>query len=345
MLKLRDTLTIKLAVMLIMILSAANTKAQIIQFSQFYSCPLFLAPSYAGAIDNSRVVVNYRNQWPEAGTFNTYAASYDQHLYKIKSGIGLMLMRDEAGDGNLALTVADICYSWYTKVSRDWTVRPGISFKYNKRSIDFEKLIFGDMIDEKGEVKHGTAEAGPSTNKPYTDMQVSCIGYSEKYWGGLSVDHLLRPKASLYNDDSYREDMKISVFGGAKFFIGATPTGRGRRNKDDMQSVSVTALYEYSKLSDQLSVGAYWNKLPFTLGMWVRGIPIAVRDESYGNLDAIILLLGYKIFDLHIGYSYDFSVGELLSTTGGAHEISVMYEFQPKAKAKKRHAAISCPKL
>ena len=344
MLKFKDTIKIKLAAMLI-IVSAVNCEAQIIQFSQFYSCPLYLAPSYAGAIDASRVVVNYRNQWPQAGTFNTMAASYDQHFEKIKSGLGVMALRDEAGDGNLALTVVDFCYSWYTKVSRDWTVRPGIGLKYNKRSIDFEKLIYGTMINDRGEIIQGAGEEQPLPSKPYLDMQVSCIGYSAKYWGGLSVDHLLRPKASLYNNDTYREDIKVSAFGGAKIFVGATPTARGRRSMDDLQSVSFTALYEYSKLSDQLSLGAYWNKNPFTLGVWVRGSPIAVLDESYGNLDAIILLLGYKIFDLHVGYSYDFSIGELLSTTGGAHELSVMYEFQPKAKAKKRHAAISCPKL
>ena len=337
-------LPVKLALLLV-ILSVTRGNGQIIQFSQFYSCPLYLAPSYAGAVDASRAVVNYRNQWPEAGTFNTYAASYDQHMDKIKSGLGIMALRDEAGDGNLALTVVDFCYTWYTQVSCEWTVRPGISFKYNKRSINYEKLIFPDMLDEKGEVTKQTSEAAPLTNKPFLDMQLSCIGYSNKYWGGLLVDHLLRPKASLYNDDSYREDVKVSVFGGAKIFIGATPTARGRRSLDDIQSVSFTALYEYSKMSDQLSLGAYWNKNPFTLGMWVRGIPVAIQKDSYGNLDALILLLGYKIFDLHIGYSYDFSIGELLSTTGGAHEISIMYEFQPRAKAKKRPAAISCPKL
>ena len=113
-------LPVKLALLLV-ILCVARSNGQIIQFSQFYSCPLYLAPSYAGAIDASRAVVNYRNQWPEAGTFNTYAASYDQHMDKIKSGLGIMALRDEAGDGNLALTVVDFCYSWYTQVSRDLT--------------------------------------------------------------------------------------------------------------------------------------------------------------------------------------------------------------------------------
>ena len=63
MLKFKDTIKIKLAALLILV-SAVHCEAQIIQFSQFYSCPLYLAPSYAGAIDASRAVLNYRNQWP-----------------------------------------------------------------------------------------------------------------------------------------------------------------------------------------------------------------------------------------------------------------------------------------
>lgn len=332
-------------VLAIMAISAEQVSAQIIQFSQFYSCPLFLAPSYAGAIDNSRLVVNYRNQWPEIGTFNTYACSYDQHFYKINSGAGIMIMRDVAGDGSLGLTDVDFSYSWYTKITRDWTFRPGLKVKYLQRSVNFEKLLFGDMFDEYGVPSKPTGENIPLPKKSYLDMQVSSLFYSDKYWGGFSVDHLLQPKASLYDDDDYREDVKVTVFGGAKLYIGAVPTSRGRRNKDDLQSVSFTLLYERMKVADQLNIGAYWNKNPFTLGAWIRGIPVAVREDTYGNLDALILMLGYKIFDLHIGYSYDFSIGELLSVSGGAHEISVMYEFMPKAKAKRRHTVISCPKL
>jgi len=319
--------------------------AQIIQFSQYYAAPLFLAPSYAGVCNGSRISANYRNQWPEIGMFNTYAVAYDQNLYKVNSGIGAMILRDDAGDGDLALTTIDICYSWYTKITRDWVFRPGISFKYNRRSLNFEKLIFGDMIDDKGLVTKQTSEYQPLASKPYLDMQVSALFYSEKYWGGISVDHLLKPKASLYDRDEYHEDMKVSIFGGAKVYVGAPTTSRGRRNKDDLQNVTFAALYEYSKLSDQFSIGAYWTKNPFTLGAWVRGIPIAIREESYGNLDAIVLLIGYKIYNLNIGYSYDFSIGELLSSTGGSHEISLSYEFAPKAKAKKRHQVIACPRL
>lgn len=340
---LKRILLIRLVVILLA-LSATSARAQIVQFSQFYSSPLFLAPSYAGTVKASRLSLNYRNQWPEAGTFNTYALSYDQNMYKINSGIGIMAMRDEAGDGCLARTDVGVSYSWYTQMVRKWYFRPGISVKYCKRSIDFEKLVFSDMIDEKGNISRVTTEDPPLSSKPYLDMSASTLFYSEKYWGGVTVDHLLKPKTSLYDDPDYQDNMVMSVFGGAKVYVGKGPTGRGRKNVEDLQSVTFSMLYQWSKVSDQLDCGAYWNKNPFTLGMWLRGIPLASGD-SFGNLDAIIFLVGYKIFSLHIGYSYDFSIGELLSVSGGAHEISVMYEFEPKAKAKKRHSVISCPKL
>ncbi|MCR5456229.1 MAG: PorP/SprF family type IX secretion system membrane protein [Bacteroidales bacterium] len=323
-----------------------TAKGQIIQFSQFYAAPLFLAPSYSGDCYGSRVSLNYRNQWPEVGTFNTYALAYDQNLHKLNSGVGLMVLRDEAGEGSLSLTVIDLCYSWWTHINREWIVRPGIGFKYNQRSVDFEKLVFGDMINELGIVANATTEQPPMTRKPYLDIQVSCIASSDKYWGGISVDHLLRPKASLYDDDSYREDMKITLIGGAKIYVGAPQTAtKGRQSRDDMQNVTFTLLYDFSKQSDNLSIGTYWHKDPFTLGCWLRGIPVAVRADSYSNLDAIAVMLGYKIFNLHIGYSYDFTIGHLLSSTGGSHELSVQYEFQPKARSKKRHSVIACPKL
>lgn len=343
----KNNLNIK--ILLVLMLTVNTLSAQIIQFSQYYAAPLFLAPSYAGVCNGSRISANYRNQWPEVGAFNTYAVAYDQNMYKINSGLGAMVLRDDAGEGHLALTVVDLCYSWWTNITRDWIVRPGIALKYNTRSVDFWALTWGDQIDEKGNIRPNSVEHSrqPNTTKPFLDMEVSAIAYSEKYWGGISVDHLLRPKASLYDDDTYHEDMKVSMFGGAKIYVGGptTRTSRGRKNKEDMQNVSFALLYEYSKLSDQLSLGAYWNKNPFTLGAWIRGIPVAVREESYGNLDAIVLLLGYKIYDLHIGYSYDFSIGELLSSTGGSHEISLSYEFAPRVKSKKRHGVIACPKL
>jgi len=50
---------------------------------------------------------------------------------------------------------------------------------------------------------------------------------------------------------------------------------------------------------------------------------------------------------LHIGYSYDFTISNLIGSTGGAHEISIVYEFNNLSigQLKKRIRAIPCPEF
>jgi hypothetical protein len=63
--------------------------------------------------------------------------------------------------------------------------------------------------------------------------------------------------------------------------------------------------------------------------------------------DAIIGLVGIKTKQLHIGYSYDFTISNLIASTGGAHEISIVYEwnsFSLIGNRKKIHA-IPCPEF
>ena len=43
----------------------AQGSAQDVIYSQFYANPLYLNPALAGAKLNSRVTLNYHNQWPK----------------------------------------------------------------------------------------------------------------------------------------------------------------------------------------------------------------------------------------------------------------------------------------
>jgi hypothetical protein len=62
-------------------LSWANGFGQDPQFSQFYSNPLYLAPSFAGATGGSRLCANFRDQWIALpSTFITYSFSYDHYF-------------------------------------------------------------------------------------------------------------------------------------------------------------------------------------------------------------------------------------------------------------------------
>jgi len=315
--------------------------AQKVQFSQFYAAPLVLSPSYTGMTTGSRVVINYRDQWPSIpGTFTTYAASYDQYFPKMKSGIGLLVVRDQAGSGNLNLTDIGLLYSYDITLNRYWHVRPGIKFEYGQRGVDFEKLVFGDQLNIDAAPSTSSLEGKPLTKVGYIDVDASVVAYSSQYWVGFSAEQLLRPNQSFYEYDS-RLSIKYVLHGGYKM-----PIHRKRmKSKHEAESVTFSMLYQNEDMHDQLDLGAYWHKVPFTLGLWFRGIPVIGRQTGYESIDAVIVLVGYEIYDLKFGYSYDYTLSKLIGITGGSHEISLIYEFNKnlELKRKNRQVTIPCP--
>lgn len=344
--------TFKIFSLLCLMLLAISARSQVFQFSQFYASPMILAPSFCGMTDNSRLVLNYRDQWPKIpGTFVTYGISYDQWLDKMHSGMGLLIIRDQAGTGNLSLTDVGLQYSWDGELGSNssrnkWHFRPGVSFKYSQRAIDFKKLIFGDMLATyltDGNIASTSAvETTPQTRVGYLDATASALVWSPMYWGGITLDHLFKPNQSFLGNEA-RVPVKVSAFGGAK--IPLSKKNRKRMYDKEVENFTVTFHYRMQAGWDQLDLGAYYNKNPFSVGVWFRGLPVIRKEQGYSKVDAVIVMVGYKIYDLSIGYSYDLTVSKLIAQTGGSHEISLIYNFAVGEKKKKKHAVISCPKF
>src|SRR4030066_766883 len=126
-------------------------RGQDVTFSQFYANSLYLAPSFAGATEEHRFSVNYRNQWPAVpGVFHTYSISYDMAMPNFNSGIGVLATYDVAGSGNLSTTNIGLVYSYDFNINDDWHVRPGINFKFYYLGLDINKLIWNSMINGSG---------------------------------------------------------------------------------------------------------------------------------------------------------------------------------------------------
>ncbi len=335
-------------------LKGSTIEAQISHYSQFYTTPMTIGPSFAGLTSGSRFSLNWRDQWPAvAGTFTTYSAAFDHYFARAKSGVGVMVFRDQAGSGNLALTETGLMYSYKLKIgekrgnfNNEWFLRPGIYFKYSQRTLDFHKLVFGDMIRHDGMVVGATTEYPPLPSKGYLDFAASLMGYTDLYWAGFTVDHLLRPDQALKLEAESRIPMKFSVYGGFKVILNKKRRNRITRYSRNPESLTFTAHYRYQGGYDQLDIGAYWDKDPLVLGAWFRGIPVVDKMRGgFENIDALIVLLGYKITkNLRIGYSYDITVSKLLGNTGGAHEVSLVYEFNKNLRdLKPRYGVVPCP--
>lgn len=301
-------------------------------FTQFYANKLYLAPSFAGATQQDRVSVIYRNQWPAIpGTFVTYGLSYDHFFDNFNSGVGVLLLRDLAGTGRLSTTNVGIQYSYDFQIVEGWHMRPGIHFFYTQTGLDFLRLNWNDELTSPVPI---TIEPPSLESTADIDFSTSILTYTDRHWFGITVDHLLKPKNSLYETEQFIP-IKLAVFGGTQIIK------RGRLLNPIDETLSVTFLFKNHYHVNQLDLGLYWYKNPLVLGLFYRGIPL-LNNERRG--DAIAFLGGYKIENFSIGYSYDFTISKLLNTTGGSHEVTLNYEFK-SARVRKKRRMLPCPEF
>jgi len=180
------------------LLSFNTANAQDPQFTQFYANPLYLNPAFTGSTICPRIALNYRNQWPGiSGTYVTSSASFDRLIYNIKSGIGVIVMNDQAGQGTLKTTTVSGLYSYQIPLGRKGSINAGAKATYGQKSIDWSKLNFGDMIDPSHGFVYQTAEVPGVTRKSYVDFSAGILAMTKYYYAGFAVDHLTEPDEGL----------------------------------------------------------------------------------------------------------------------------------------------------
>jgi len=305
-------------------------------FSQFYANPLYLSPSFTGATQDFRLGMNYRNQWPSIPltVFNTYSISFDKAMPNFSSGIGVLATYDVAGSGDLSTTNIGLLYSYDFMINKEWHVRPGVNFKFYYLGLNIGKLLWASQLTGSGSV--APTHPPPFDNVADVDFATSGLVYNDRIWAGLTLDHLLAPKTSFWGDDA-KVPVKVNMYGGVQILKKT----RLRVKLQEVLSVAIN-IQKQAKFY-QTDLGLYYYRDPIIFGLWYRGIPLVTSQAG----DAVIALIGFKTDQIHIGYSYDFTVSNLISSTGGAHEISLIYEFTTVsigAQRRKIHA-IPCPEF
>lgn len=314
----------------IAMLLGINVLGQDPQFSQFYANPLYLGPSFAGAVDGSRIAAQYRNQWTDFGAkFLTYSISYDHYFESFNSGIGVNVISDVAGSTQLGILQAGLHYSYNFKVYNVWHIRPGLSFSYLQHGIYGQTLLIDELLHPTG----GTAAPSPALEAARDiDAGTSVLVYTEGFWFGGTFDHLLSPNVSMHAGEAVIP-LKISTYGG----IDVRRKGRLLKPSEDVMTFAF--LFKKQQNIVQLDVGAYWYSYPLQLGIWYRGIPKISSNRG----EAVIFLAGIKTRSINVGYSYDFTISDLLPHTVGSHEISLTYKFLLPARVKK--GSVPCPEI
>lgn len=313
----------------IVLVTVMSSSAQDPQFSQFYANPLFLNPAFAGSTECGRINLNYRNQWPGlSNAYATYNASYDQSLPGINSGFGVLLMNDQQGDGALSSTSISGFYVYKLKVSEPIIVNFGVKASFYQEHLNWDKLIFADQINSAtGEISGSTSETPPSSfNISVVDFSVGALmSYYDLFFVGFAVDHITQPQLSFYENPDSKLNMKIS--GHASVNINLTQGMLGGYDENDIM-LQPSILYMQQGEFHQINAGLYINKRPFVVGAYYR--------HNFQNPDAVIALVGLTFNNVRFGYSYDITMSNVGGKAGGAHEISLGWNFCVYKQGKRR---------
>ena len=335
------------AIIILMCIAYAIVRAQDPQFSQFYAAPLYLNPAFAGSTGLARAGANYRNQWPSIpASFATYSAYFDYYFDDYNSGVGLLFLSDREGLAALKSNTVALQYSYQIRVLDNLVIRPGLQASYTFRSLDFSKLVFGDQIDYNGQYKDITDEIFNSDfRNNFFDIGAGVLAYTKQFWIGFAAHHLLEPNQTFLNDGVSDLPRKFSVHAGYKIPL---PSKTDPSFPGGYRDVSVTPTIQYKMQGDfsQMDVGTYFTYEPVVFGVWYRGLPFKPVD-GFANNESIIFLVGVSTNGFNVGYSYDYTISKLGIQTGGAHEISVRYEFflgNPR-KPPKNVRRLPCPKF
>lgn len=323
---------------ILLFLFGTNALAQDPQFSQFYSAPIYLNPAFAGNTTQGRVVLNYRNQWPALpAKFVSYAASFDYNFADLNSGVALALQQDRAGSAGLRYTNAAIHYAYDLRITRSLAFKPGLYLSYTFRDINYNELVFGDQIIYDNNT---SLSASQFTAEPvrYPDVGTGFLFYTRNFWGGMAFHHVNRPNQSLISQEA-RLPMRFSMHAGYNLALK-----KNVKNKE-ISSFTFVANFKSQGKWDQLDLGTYFRYKIVTSGLFYRGVPLFKRNGfGYPNHDALVALLGVEYKDFSFGYTYDLTISRLVTDSGGAHEISLIYEFaSDRAKRKSRRSRFKIP--
>jgi type IX secretion system PorP/SprF family membrane protein len=338
---------------ILILITGGSVTAQDPQFSQFYSAPLYLNPAFAGSTGQNRIGINYRNQWPALdANFVTFSAYADTYIEDKNSGVGVLINRDREGVFGMTSTSIAFQYAYDLRLTKGLSFRPGFQGAIYNRSINFDKLTFGDQFDPNtGDVRSPTSLENLNTgqSKFFPDISLGGLLYSQNAWLGVSTIHITQPNQSLVGGED-KLPMKVSLHGGYKFFFREGTMKTGVYSIPQERSIAPTIQYRHQGQWDQMDVGTYFTLEPLVLGIWYRGIPFKTVN-GFSNNESLVLLIGITKRGpkdvLNIGYSYDYTLSKLGPSSGGAHEFSISYSWSTRdpRKPPKDKLIIPCPKF
>lgn len=331
---------------LITLLLAGSLEAQDPHFTQFYSAPLTLNPALTGTFDGRyRFSAIYRDQWRRVldNPYQTFAGALDFRFpvewqstrSNDAAAVGLLFFTDKVDVVDFVTTEIAVSGAYHKSLSSQDNsfLTLGVQIGLAQRSVNYENLTFNDQFDGTQGYTFGTGETLPANNLAFADYAVG-LNYSYSVPRGIaifvggSLHHIFEPQTSFYFDKE-RDDP--TQFGDAQLFRRYSAQLSARLPLGDRLQLLPRAILNAQGPHLEINAGSNlrmqlgeFSPAAVHIGSWVR----PVGQESGGfDLDALVLMTGFELNNVLLGFSYDITLNDLSATRQGqgAFEISIAY--------------------
>ncbi len=319
--------------------------SQDMHFSQYYATPTLLNPATTGNFNGLyRVGLNYRTQWGSVTipwrTFDIYSdlsIGKERFGKKLFFGAGIVLLRDQAGDGNLAVNKILLSGAIHYKINKsiNHTISLGAHYGFIQKSIDWDKLYFNNQWNDAGFDRSKPSLENYSTSRiSYSDAALGAVyqNNSEKkysYYTSLALHHLLQPNETFYANGTNSLGFRSSINAGGSILL------------TDLISVSPSIQYMTQKKASEFLLGAMIGyditQMSNTSTKIFAGIYNRIKDAWYP-----VVGLEYGPWRGFINYDINYSELKPFSNSRGAFELSLVYVGASKYK---NIIDIPCPRF
>jgi len=293
--------------------------AQEMHFSQWFNSPLTTNPANTGFIPDAdyRIGANYRNQWSAimSEPYRTMSIWGDAQLLRNKIqngwlGLGGVILRDEAGSGNLTSTQAYASIAYHQMLGYSSLLTAGFNVGWINKRISSANLKFPDQFD--GKFFDQTLPTSVEIDQPNVNFFDVQVGMNYAYFpsnkvylnGGFSVWHLNRARESFFSTDPAGFDSRLPMR-----YIGFV---NGSFKTSDDVILNPMGYYTNQAGSSEtvLGLNAQYN-------LSHDGEQQVVGGLYYRVGDAFIPMIGFIYKNIRLMFTYDVTASGLSKYNGG----------------------------
>jgi len=274
-------------------------------FTQYHLQPVLINPGATGFGNDHHLLANYRSKWsafegaPKTFTF-LYSGAVNDRI-----GLGAQILSDQIGPNRILNIQLNYAYKFKADL-----LDMGIGLSTGIQSFNL-KDIGDDPFIQSGDILIAEALDGVQ----YFDASFGFYGtYDNTFKFGLSFPNLVRSRITDISGDI---DVDANEFGYILFL------GYMHQVKDYNFSVEPSlAVKKIRYVPFQADVNLLFRFLDEQL--------IGGLTYSFGAGDRLGFLIGTRVNDLRLHYSYDVNFGPFQQYNNGSHEFSISYVLPGK---------------